>query len=117
MILSNLTNFLNLFQLANYMLFIRPCLSIGTIIGICTCTGNGTGIYTCPLPEWDNDVLDSLKNVVLIHDIIAGIWVLVCVEWKILNPLRKYLKLTTPVFEGELIKNFTPRVGKEYKNL
>ena len=99
---------LNLFQLANWTLFIRQCLSIGTIIGTSTCTSHGTGLDTCPLPEWDTDVLDSLKNLVIIHDIIAGIWVLVCVQWKILNPLRKYLDMTSPVFEGELLKNNTP---------
>ena len=95
---------LNLFQLACFLLFFRLCLSIVTIIGSYTCTGHGT----CPLPEWDADVLDSLTNVVLIHDIIAGIWMLVCVQWKILNPLWKYLDMTSPVFEGELLKNDTP---------
>ena len=73
------------------MLFIWPCLSIGTIIGTCTCTGNGTGIYTCPLPEWDNDVLDSLKNVVLIHDIIWNLGSCMC--W------MEDFKPTSEVFE------------------
>ena len=72
------------------MLFYRLCLGIGTIIGACTCLGG----RFCNLPEWDTDVFDSLTNVVLIHDIIAGIWVLVCVLWKILIPLGKYLDMT-----------------------
>ena len=86
------------------MLFYRLCLGIGTIIGACTCLGS----RFCNLPEWDTVVFDSLTNVVLIHDIIAGIWVLVCVEWKILIPLWKYLDMNSPFFEGKLLKNDTP---------
>ena len=91
--------------MAIFWLFYWLCISIATIIGTCTCIGSHG---FCPLPKWDTDVLDSLTNVVLIHDVIAGIWVLVCVEWKILIPLWKYLDYTSPVFEGELLKNDTP---------
>ena len=87
----------NLFQMANTLLFLR--LLFGIV----------TGIFKCPphpaVCEWDTETLDSLRNVISIHDIIGGIWVLGCVQWKILYPLWKYLDITHPVHEGKLINN------------
>ena len=72
---------------------------IGTIIGIFKCR---QGESACN--EWNTEGLDNLTNVILIHDIIAGIWVFRCVLWKLLIPLWKYLEITCPVYEGELVK-------------
>ena len=70
-------------------------IGIGTIIGIFKCR---QGESAC------NEGLDNLTNVILIHDIIAGIWVFKCVLWKILIPLYKYLDITCPVYEGKLVE-------------
>ena len=74
-------------------------IGIGTIIGIFKCR---QGESACN--EWNTEGLDNLTNVILIHDIIAGIWVFKCVLWKILIPLYKYLDITCPVYEGELVE-------------
>ena len=92
----------NLFQMANGLLFLR--LLFGIVAGV----GNSKlppclGKSTCW--EWDTETLDSLRNVISIHDIIGGILVLGCVQWKILYPLGKYLDITDPVYEGKLVKN------------
>ena len=100
--------------MANTLLFLR--LLIGTVSGI----GNSKlppclGKSTCW--EWDTETLDSLRNVISIHDIIGGIWVLGCVQWKILYPLWKYLDITNPVYEGKLIKNdMYVKRQQEYSN-
>ena len=104
----------NLFQMANTLLFLR--LLIGTVSGI----GNSKlppclGKSTCW--EWDTEAVDSLRNVISIHDTIGGIWVLGCVQWKILYPLWKYLDITDPVYEGKLIKNdMYVKRQQEYSN-
>ena len=74
-------------------------IGIGTIIGIFKCRH---GESACN--EWNTEGLDNLTNVILIHDIIAGIWAFKCVLWKILIPLYKYLDITCPVYEGELVE-------------
>ena len=74
-------------------------IGIGTIIEIFKCR---QGESACS--EQNIEGLDNLTNVILIHDIIAGIWVFKCVLWKILIPLYKYLDITCPVYEGELVE-------------
>ena len=46
---------------------------------------------------------DSLTAVLVLHDIIAGIWMFGCVQWKILIPFWNYEAETCPkVYEGPL---------------
>ena len=91
--------FSNLFQFANFSLLGSLAIGIGTIIGIFKCH---LGESACN--ERNTGELDILTNVILFHDIVAGIWVFRCVLWKILIPLWKYLDITCPVYEGELVK-------------
>merc|ERR1712110_910850 len=79
----------------NFTLLGSLAIGIGTLIGIFKCH---LGESACN--EWNTEGLDNLTNVILIHDIIAGIWVFKCVLWKILIPLYKYLDITCPVYEG-----------------
>ena len=78
----------DLFQAANVFLCIRLIICIGTGIGLFNCKTTD-GEYFCIW--WDPEALDSLTNLVSIHDTIAGIWVFVCVYWKILFPLYDFI--------------------------
>ena len=92
----------NPFQMANTLLFLRLLIGIGSgsFKVYPTLPGKSTTCW-----EWDTEALDSLRNLISIHDIIGGIWVFGCVQWKILYPLWKYLDITDLVYEGKLIKN------------
>ena len=61
---------------------------IGTGIGLFNCK-TADGEYFCTW--WDPEALDSLTNLVSIHDTIAVLWILVCVYWKILFPLYEFI--------------------------
>ena len=57
--------------------------------------------------KWNTEELDTMKNVVSIHDIFAGIWVFGCVLWKILIPLWSYretMRPLRPTYRGELVQ-------------
>ena len=76
----------------------RSIGGFGIGIGIIECSKN----LTCN--KWDTEALDTMKNLLSIHDIIAGIWVFGCVLWKILIPLWSYIKIIGPLgptYEGE----------------
>ena len=89
--------------MANALLFLRLLIGIGS--GIFKCSPHPEK-STCWAWEWDTEALDSLRNVISIHDIIGGVWVFGCVQWKILYPLWKYLDITDPVYEGKMIENY-----------
>ena len=74
-------------------------IGIGTIIGIFKCH---QGESACN--ERNTEGLDNLTDVILIHDMVAGICAFGCVLWKMLIPLNKYLDMTYPVYEGELVE-------------
>ena len=84
--------FSNLFQFTNFTLLGGLAIGIGTIIGIFKCH------------QGESACNDNLTDVILIHDMVAGICVFVCVLWKMLIPLDKYLDITYPVYEGELVE-------------
>ena len=46
------------------------------------------------ITDWDTEAAENLKNVVSLHEIISGIWVYLCVQWKILSPLWNYIYIT-----------------------
>ena len=90
--------------MANFCLLVKLCFSIGFGIGIfhCNMFFDTSEFHLCN--QWDTEALDSLANVISIHEIIAAICVFGCVQRKILNPLMNYLSIMCPVYEGKLLK-------------